>query len=104
MPDNKLADKVLELARLAEEVRTCVVERKFDALAPLSAQQELCLETVLLAVRQGESLSGEDRQILQTVLTQREEVQSLLADWSRDVQQELVSINQNNRLIKTYSL
>jgi len=92
------------LAMVAQALAACEA-KDFDLVVRLSAQQESELATLLPQWQAGNtSLPVALRPQLQQLVAQRELLQQQIAVWIDSLREEMQSVSQNNRLLKTYSL
>lgn len=91
------------LATLAQALAACA-SRDFDLVTRLSAQQESELAS-LMPQLQGEaaSLPEETRARVIQLIAQRERLQQEIASWIAQMRDEMQTVSQNNRLLKTYT-
>lgn len=92
------------LATLAQALAACEA-RDFELVTRLSEQQESDLAALLPQLeREAASLPDPLRQQIMQLIAQRELLQQQIADWVGQMREEMQTVSQNNRLLKTYSL
>jgi DNA anti-recombination protein RmuC len=91
------------LATLADALAACAA-RDFDLVTRLSEQQEAELAALLPRLQQDvASLPEETRTRVSLLIAQRERLQQEIADWIGQMRDEMQTVSQNNRLLKTYT-
>ncbi|PXX44378.1 MULTISPECIES: hypothetical protein [Aquitalea] len=92
------------LARLADALAACEAQ-DFELVTRLAAQQESELADLLQQLQPiAAHIPAETRAKLHQLVAQRELLQQQIADWIARMREEMQTVSQNSRLLKTYSL
>jgi len=91
------------LATLNQALAACAA-RDFELVTHLSEQQEGELASLLPQLQQDVAgLPEETRARVSLLIAQRERLQQEIADWIGQMREEMQTVSQNNRLLKTYT-
>ena len=92
------------LALLADALAACKAQ-DFESVTRLAAQQERELADLLHQLQPvAASIPEETRAKLHQLVAQRELLQQQMAEWIARMREEMQTVSQNSRLLKTYSL
>lgn len=92
------------LALLADALAACAAQ-DFDSVTRLAAQQESELAILMHQLQPiSTTIPEETRAKLRQLVEQRELLQQQIADWIAQMREEMQTVSQNSRLLKTYSL
>jgi hypothetical protein len=92
------------LASMADALAACEAQ-DFESVTRLAAQQENELAALLQQLQPiAAHIPAETRVKLHQLVAQRELLQQHIADWIAQMREEMQTVSQNSRLLKTYSL
>ena len=91
------------LQTLSQALEACDA-RDFELVIRLAAQQEAEL-AAFMSTRETDlaQLGLAERQQLEQVITQRQCVEQRISEWIVQMREEMQTLSQNNRLLKTYT-
>ena len=90
------------LQTLSQALAACDV-RDFELVIRLAEQQEAELAAFMSSRGDLAQLVQSERQQLEQVIAQRQVVQQRISEWIAQMREEMQTVSQNSRLLKTYT-
>jgi hypothetical protein len=104
MPTQNQSDQIgIMLQTLSQALAACDA-RDFELVIRLADQQEAEL-VAFMSSRKSDlvQLAQVERQQLEQVIAQRQIVQKRISEWIAQMREEMQTVSQNSRLLKTYT-